>query len=83
MKKNETAEVKEVPGAVALITAEVIFLVVASLVAISALVVLIRRIFIIRTTDFDENAFAAFGTLVTDTNNQIAQLLLRQYAAPP
>jgi membrane-associated phospholipid phosphatase len=75
MKKNETAEVKEVPGAVALITAEVIFLVVASLVAISALVVLIRRIFIIRTTDFDENAFAAFGTLVTDTNNQIAVII--------
>ena len=75
MKKNETAEVKEVPGAVALITAEVIFLVVASLVAISALVVLIRRIFIIRTTEFDENAFAAFGTLVTDTNNQIAVII--------
>lgn len=75
MKKNETAEVKEVPGAVALITAEVIFLVVASLVAISALVVLIRRIFIIRTTAFDENAFAAFGTLVTDTNNQIAVII--------
>ena len=75
MKKNETAEVKEMPGAVALITAEVIFLLVVSLVAISALVVLIRRIFIIRTTDFDENAFAAFGTLVTDTNNQIAVII--------
>jgi undecaprenyl-diphosphatase len=75
MKKNETAEVKEIPGAVALITAEVIFLVVASLLAISALVVLIRRIFIVRTMEFDENAFAAFGTLVTDTNTQIALVI--------
>ena len=72
MKKNETAEAKEIPSTVALITAEVIFLVVACLLAISALVVLIRRIFIVRTMEFDENAFAAFGTLVTDTNTQIA-----------
>ena len=50
---------------------------IASLVAISALVVLIRRIFIIRTTDFDENAFAAFGTLVTDTKNQIAVIIVQ------
>lgn len=71
MKKNETTEVKEIPGAVALITAEVIFLIVASLVSISALVVLIRRTFILKTTDFDERAFEAFGTIVTDTNNQI------------
>jgi membrane-associated phospholipid phosphatase len=71
MKKNETTEIKELPGAVALITAEIIFLILASLVSISALIFLIRRIFIVKTTDFDANAFDFFGTLVSDTTTQI------------
>lgn len=75
MEKKETAEIKEIPGAVALITAEVIFLIIASLVSISALIVIIRRIFIVKTTDFDEKGFDAFGTLVTDTNTQIALVI--------
>ncbi|MEJ8844451.1 phosphatase PAP2 family protein [Lacibacter sp. H375] len=75
MKKNETTEIKEIPGAVALITAEVIFLIIASLVSISTLIVIIRRIFIVKTTDFDENAFDLFASLVTDTNTHIALVI--------
>ena len=75
MENKDSAEVKEIPGAVALITAEIIFLIIASLVSISTLIVIIRRIFIVKTTHFDENAFDAFGNLVTDTNTQIALVI--------
>jgi membrane-associated phospholipid phosphatase len=75
MEKKETAEIKEIPGAVALITAEIIFLIIAALVSISTLIVIIRRIFIVKTTDFDEKGFDAFGILVTDTNTQIALVI--------
>lgn len=71
MEKKESEEIKEIPGAVALITAEVIFLITVSLVAITALIFIIRQIFIIRTSAFDESVFEWLRPYVTDTNTNI------------
>ena len=75
MEKKEAEEIKELPAAVALITAEVIFLIIVSLVSISTLVIIIRQIFIIKTTAFDENAFAWLKPFVTDSNTRIALII--------
>lgn len=75
MKKNEENEIKELPAAAALITAEIIFLITVSLVAISSLIFLIRRIFIVKTNAFDQHAFDLFSSLVSDANTQIALII--------
>lgn len=72
MNKKEENEIEKLPAAAALITAEIIFVITVSLAAISTLIFIIRRIFIIRTYAFDENAFELLKPFVTDSNTNIA-----------
>lgn len=66
MEKNTETEIKKLPAAVALITAEVIFVVTVFFISISSLIFIIRRIFFVKSNAFDQNAFDFLAPFVTD-----------------
>lgn len=66
MEKNTETEIKKLPAAVALITAEVIFVIAIFFISISSLIFIIRRIFFVKSNAFDQNAFDLLAPFVTD-----------------
>lgn len=66
MGKNTDTEIKKLPAALALITAEVIFVVTIFFISISSLIFIIRRIFFVKSNAFDQNAFDFLAPFVTD-----------------
>lgn len=71
MRKNAEEEIKKIPTAIAVITAEVIFVFIIFFVSIASLIVLIRRIFFVKQNAFDDNAFDFLAPLVTDANTSV------------
>lgn len=66
MKKKAVTEIKKLPAAVALITAEVIFVVSIFFVSIATLIVIVRSIFFVKENTFDQRAFDFLAPFVTD-----------------
>ncbi len=71
MKKNAVTEIKKLPAAVALITAEVIFAGTIFFISITSLIFIIRRIFFVKSNAFDQNAFDFLAPFVSDNSTSV------------
>ncbi len=71
MKKNTVTKIRKLPAVLALITAEVFFVITIFFASIGSLIVIIRRIFFVRENVFDQNAFDFLGPFITDTNTRV------------
>ena len=75
MRQKIKIAVKKLPGAMALLSAEFLLILISLFISISVLVIIIREIFYDKEYIMDERVFACLSGFVTETNTAIMQFL--------
>lgn len=71
MQKDTSKEIKKVGASIALLSAEMIVIVVLFIIALLVLAYLIRNVIVLHSTGFDERIFALLKDHVSDRNSSI------------